>query len=187
MRADFPHTASQRSLTSRIARASDAIPSAPPPRGGQPPGLTNRRSRSGPGLVWPRPIVGVAIGALERWTRAHRGSWYRSRRTCPHASLRRPHDHCRGPSLRPRSAPRPSAVLWPPLTPAAPPLDFAVGLYEPRRPDHGPRRRASRVPFASLHACCAPYPAETPRTYTPGPGCGGHGLRREVSGSALGW
>ena len=125
------------------------------------------RGSYGAGTAWPRPTVDVAIGALWRWAEAHRGSWYRSCRTCPHASLRRRYDHCRGPSLLPRSAPRRSAVLRPPLTPAAPPLDFAIGLYEPRCPDPGLRRRVSRVPFVSVHACCAPYPAETHRTYTP--------------------
>ena len=61
-----------------------------------------------------------------------------------------------------------------------------MGLYEPRCPDPGLRRRVSRVPFVSVHACCAPYPAETHRTYTTGPECDGHGLHREFSGSALG-
>ncbi len=60
-----------------------------------------------------------------------------------------------------------------------------MGLYEPRCPNLGLRRRVSRVPFVSVHACCAPYPAETYRTYTTGPGRGRHGLHRVISGSAL--
>ena len=161
----------------------------PQPKSSAVPGVRSRaRLQVGPPI---KPCVRISRRhcnwrAFEQWTSAHRGGWYRSRRTCPHASWRRPHDHCRGPSLLPRSATRRSSVVRPPLTPAAPRLDFTVGLYEPRRPDLGLPRRVSRVPFASVHACCAPYPAETHRTYTPGPGCEGHGLHRDISGSALG-
>jgi hypothetical protein len=52
----------------------------------------------------------------------------------------------------------------------------------PRRRRH---RRASRVPFLSLYACCAPYPAETCRMIS-GLRHGRRGLRRDVTGSALG-
>ena len=47
----------------------------------------------------------------------------------------------------------------------------------------GRRRRISRVPHFSLNACCAPYPGEIHRALR----CmlGGHGLRREMTGSAL--
>ena len=53
-------------------------------------------------------------------------------------------------------------------------------------PRPGLRRRASRVPFRSVSACCALYPAETSRTCTSGLRHGRHGLRRDMSGSALG-
>ena len=46
-------------------------------------------------------------------------------------------------------------------------------------------RRASRVPFVSVHACCAPYPAET-RYARSGLVRSRHGLRRDMIGSALG-
>ena len=65
-------------------------------------------------------------------------------------------------------------------------LAFAFGLYEPRLPRPGLRRRVSRVPFLSLHACCAPYPAETRRAFSSGLVRSGRGLRRDMSGSALG-
>ena len=65
-------------------------------------------------------------------------------------------------------------------------LAFTIGLYEPRCPDTGLRRRASRVPLPSVHACCAPYPAETCSAYTSGQGRHRHGLRRDMTGSALG-
>jgi hypothetical protein len=48
------------------------------------------------------------------------------------------------------------------------------------------RRRASRVPSVSLHACSAPYPADPVCVCTPGPGHRRRGLRREMSGSAVG-
>jgi hypothetical protein len=65
-------------------------------------------------------------------------------------------------------------------------LAFTIGLYEPRCPDSGLRRRASRVPPHSVHACCAPYPAETSGAYISGQERPRHGLRRDVTGSALG-
>jgi len=51
-------------------------------------------------------------------------------------------------------------------------------------PRRGPCRRASRVPRPSVHACRAPYPAETRRAFRTQRG--GRGLRRDMSGSALG-
>ncbi len=48
------------------------------------------------------------------------------------------------------------------------------------------RRRASRVPFVSVHACCAPYPAETCCAYAAGLRHSRLGLRRDMTGSALG-
>ena len=186
--ADFPHTASQWSLKSpHYANLGHRTRHHAVQRRSA---LQTRSIGGGKaavrGPLGRDPQSTLQLAHFGRWTEAHRGSWYRSCRTCPHASLRCRYDHCRGPSLLPRSATRRSAVLRPPLTPAAPPLDFAMGLYEPRCPDPGLRRRVSRVPFVSVHACCAPYPAETPRTYTPGPECDGHGLHRVISGSALG-
>jgi phosphoenolpyruvate carboxylase len=52
------------------------------------------------------------------------------------------------------------------------------------RPELG--RRASRVPFHSVSACCAPYPAETSRMCISGLRRGRRGLRRDMTGSALG-
>src|SRR6266498_4858810 len=66
------------------------------------------------------------------------------------------------------------------------PLVFTIGLYEPRCPDRGPRRRTSRVPPFSVHACCAPYPAETDTLYISGQERCRRGLHREMTGSALG-
>jgi hypothetical protein len=63
---------------------------------------------------------------------------------------------------------------------------FHRRLIRATLPRLGPRRRASRVPFRSVSACCAPYPAETSRTYTSGLRRGRCGLRRDMSGSALG-
>ena len=51
-------------------------------------------------------------------------------------------------------------------------------------PRPGPRRRASRVPHSSLHACCVPYPAGIRRAS--GLALVGHGLHRDMSGSAPG-
>ena len=51
-------------------------------------------------------------------------------------------------------------------------------------PRRGPRRRVSRVPHSSLHACCAPYPAGTDGALRNMRRRGG--LRREMTGSAPG-
>jgi hypothetical protein len=61
---------------------------------------------------------------------------------------------------------------------------FHRGLMRAALPRRRPRRRASRVSFRSVSACCAPYPAETSRAYIPGLGRTRHGLRRDMSGSA---
>jgi hypothetical protein len=74
----------------------------------------------GPVAAWPHSRVGVAIGALYRWTFLHRGNWIRSCRSCPRASLRLRHCPRRDPSLRPRCSSRTSALLRSPRTPAAP-------------------------------------------------------------------
>ena len=63
---------------------------------------------------------------------------------------------------------------------------FRRWLIRAALPRPGPRRRASRVPFRSVHACCAPYPAETCCAYVSGLGRSRHGLRRDMTGSALG-
>src|ERR1700724_752259 len=61
---------------------------------------------------------------------------------------------------------------------------FRLLLIRARSPRPRPRRRASRVPRLSLHTCCAPYPAGTPRRLRYP--CKGHRLRRDMSGSAPG-
>ena len=73
-----------------------------------------------PAAAWPHSRVDAAIGALCRETRVPRGSWNRSRRSCPRAYLR--HRRCprRDPSLRPRYSSRASSLLWSPRIPAAP-------------------------------------------------------------------
>jgi len=63
---------------------------------------------------------------------------------------------------------------------------FRFPLIRAGLPRLGPRRRVSRVPHLSLHACCSPYPAETPCAYYSGGQRAEHGLRRDMSGSALG-
>jgi hypothetical protein len=62
---------------------------------------------------------------------------------------------------------------------------FRRWLIRDALPRLGLRRRASRVPYASMHACCAPYPAET-HCARPGIRRSRHGLRRDMIGSALG-
>ena len=63
---------------------------------------------------------------------------------------------------------------------------FHTRLIRATLPRHGLHRRVSRVPLASVSTCCAPYPAEIARAYASGLERARHGLRREVSGSALG-
>jgi hypothetical protein len=75
---------------------------------------------AGPVAAWPRSTVGVAIGALCRWTRVHRGGWNRSCRSCPRACLRPRRCPRRDPSLPARCSSRGSTLLWSPRTPAAP-------------------------------------------------------------------
>ena len=55
---------------------------------------------------------------------------------------------------------RPSPVLRSPRTPAAQ-RSISPSAYTSRLAVTRRRRRVSRVPRFSLHACCAPYPAET--------------------------
>ena len=62
---------------------------------------------------------------------------------------------------------------------------FRRRLIRVALPRPGLRRRTARVPFVSVHACCAPYPAEIRRVIS-GLRLGGHGLRRDMIGSALG-
>ena len=63
---------------------------------------------------------------------------------------------------------------------------FRRWLIRAALPRPGPRRRASRVSFASVSACCAPYPAELPCAYVSGLGRTGRRLRRDMTGSTLG-
>jgi hypothetical protein len=62
---------------------------------------------------------------------------------------------------------------------------FRRWLIRVALPRPGLRRRASRVPSVSVHACCAPYPAET-HCACPGMVRSRHGLHRDMIGSALG-
>ena len=74
----------------------------------------------GPVAAWPHSRVGVAIGALCRWTHVHRGGWTRSCRACPRTSLLVRRCPRRDPSLRSRCSSRTSSLLRSPRTPAAP-------------------------------------------------------------------
>src|SRR5260221_5832198 len=74
----------------------------------------------GPVAAWPHSRVGVAIGALCRWTHVHRGGWTRSCRACPRTSLLVRRCPRRDPSLRSRCSSRASSLLRSPRTPAAP-------------------------------------------------------------------
>ena len=63
---------------------------------------------------------------------------------------------------------------------------FRRWLIRAALPRPGLRRRASRVPFRSVSACCAPYPAELPCAYISGLGRTRCRLRRDMTGSTLG-
>src|SRR5712691_2192008 len=63
---------------------------------------------------------------------------------------------------------------------------FRRWLIRAALPRRRPRRRASRVPFRSVHTCCALYPAETDRVYVSGLERRRYCLRRDMTGSALG-
>ena len=63
---------------------------------------------------------------------------------------------------------------------------FRRWLIRATLPRPGPRRRASRVAFRSVSACCAPYPAELHCAYVSGLERNGQRLRRDMTGSALG-
>jgi hypothetical protein len=88
----------------------------------------------------------------------------------------------RSPRVVRRAAPHYYGPLGRPLRHAR----FRRWLIRVVLPRRRQRRRASRVPFLSVHACCAPYPAETYRARCSGSERGRHGLRRDMSGSALG-
>jgi len=77
------------------------------------------RGSVGPIAAWPHSRVGVAIGALCRWTGVHRGDWTRSCRACPRACLLVRRCPRRDPSLLARYSSRGSALLRSPRTPAA--------------------------------------------------------------------
>ena len=72
-----------------------------------------------PGIAWPRPRVGVAIGARGRRTDVRRGSWNRTSQSCPRACLLDQRDHRRDPSLPSRCSSRGSSLRRSPRTPAA--------------------------------------------------------------------
>ena len=87
-----------------------------------------------------------------------------------------PHPGVGGISTLPTSA-LPGAHYGPLGLPLRRPR-FHLRLMRAALPRLGPRRRVSRVPSPSVSACCAPYPAETSRTYAAGPGRGRRGLPR---------
>ena len=95
-------------------------PAATPP-GGRHPSRSDPSGRgsAAPGIAWPRPTAGVAIGALCRWAEAHRGDWNRTCRSCPRACLLGQRAHRRDPSLPSRCSSRGSSLLRSPRTPAA--------------------------------------------------------------------
>ena len=73
-----------------------------------------------PATAWPPHTAVSGVVALCRLAYARRGGWIGSFvRPCPRAYLQLRLDQSRDPSLRPRSAARPSSVLRSPRTPAA--------------------------------------------------------------------
>ena len=166
------------------------VPSAPAstPPAGRHPCRSGRTARGNgvPGTAWPRPRAGVAVGALCRSALAHRGSWTG---LAGHAlALTRSIDVTTAGALPSRRVVRSSRLrsvrYYDPLGLPLRTPRFHHRLIRARLPRPGPRRRASRVPHLSLHACCAPYPAETSATLPDWRRR--HGLRRDMSGSALG-
>ncbi len=78
------------------------------------------RGSGDPATAWPPHTAVSGVVALCRWAYAPRSSWIGSFvRPCPRAYLQLRRDQSRDPSLRPRSASRPSQVLRSPRTPAA--------------------------------------------------------------------
>ena len=181
----------------RIVRPPRASAHRRPPRRGSsspaamPPGARHlsRSDPSGhgsgaPGIAWPRPTAGVAIGALCR-DRGVRGSWNRTCRSCPHACLLRRRDHRRDPSLRSRCSSRASPLLQSPRTPAA---------HDALSPSAYTHRSAATTAAQTGLSCSVPLrarvlrplPRRDPRHVHLRTEARGHGLRRDMSGSALG-
>ena len=146
----------------RPPRPCSASPASTPPAGRHSCrcGRT-ARGNGDPAAAWPRPTVGVGVVALCRAACARRGGWDRSCRPCPRAYLLRRHDHRRGPSLRPRCSSRRPRRYYDPLGLPLRSARFRLRLIRAALPRRRLRRRVSRVPPVSLHACCSPYPAET--------------------------
>ncbi len=174
---------------------------APTPPTGRHPGGHGRtgRGNDAPQTAWPQSIACVEVLApsqetrgpphrprnpLDRRAKARRGCWTGPGPSCPDAYPLPKHDQSEGPSLPARYVARRSPVLRPPRTPAAlqrtSPSAYTSGLC----PTQGVRRRVSPVPAQTFNACHLPYPGETRRA-DPGPGLAGHGLHRDMSGSAL--
>ncbi len=151
----------QRHPDRRPPRRDSASPAATPPGGCHPSrsGPSGRESAV-PGIAWPRPTVERCNWRTLSMGGCPPGDWDRTCRPCPRTCPRDSPDHRRGPSLPSRCSSRRSAVLRPPRTPAAH-ASLSPSAYTSAPAPTRRRRRASRVPFLSVHACCAPYPAET--------------------------
>src|SRR3989304_3751672 len=91
-----------------------------------------------------------------------------------------------GPLAPPRFIRRAPRHYYGPLGLPLPRTRFRQWLIRVTVPRPGLGRRASRVSFLSLSACCAPYPAETYGTCASGLRPRRRGLRRDMTGSALG-
>jgi len=185
VRADFPHTAYRWSVRiRRYANAWTAKPSLRLLTGVTP----SRRAAEGgrhPCADWPHPQSMLRVA---RFDAERRLSGVIGTGPAGHA-LARSHfiDETRAGVLPSRRVIRRGVQQY--YDPLGLPLRttrFHHRLIRVALPRPGPRRRASRVPFVSLHACCSPYPAETPCAYTSGQGRRRHGLRRDMTGSALG-
>ena len=152
------HTA-RRTQRHRIDPRRAAVPSSPAamPPGGRHPSRSDPSGHGSvaPGIAWPRPRVGVAIGALCRRAGAHRGNWNRSCRSCPRACLLDQRDHRRDPSLLSRCSSRGSSLLRSPRTPAAHDARFRHRLIRVALP----RRRAAQTGLS----CSVPLPARVLR------------------------
>jgi hypothetical protein len=154
------------------------------------------RGNAAPQTAWPQPIACAAVVVLSpgtavlrqapipalRQAPTRRGDWTGQTRPCPRACPRRRRDQSEAlPSRRvmlhadrryydPLGLPLPSARFHHRLIPAV----FAR---------HRLSRRASPVPAQTMHTCRPPYPGRT-RQAIPGTRPDGHGLRRDMSGSA---
>jgi len=192
VRADFPHTASGWSLGSQHCAVPSKQPHASSPAGGRHPSTVVHHVEAPPRMpLGCRPqspsqlsrfvVRLLAAGVVRSGHAGHSLALTHfddtttpgtlpSRRVLPHG-------------VRSRSSR--SALRY--LGPLGLPLHsdrFRLRLIRRALPRRGPCRRASRVPPSSVHACCAPYPAGLRRALRIQHD--GHGLRRDMSGSAPG-